>query len=213
MPTNALAADTRVETLRKALRGSNAEVAPPPGPDEKGWTHAAVSLILRAGPELEALLIRRAVAEGDPWSGHMALPGGRREESDPDLRATAVRETLEETALPLDSLGLPLGVLPTLEPFSRRLPPFAIHPYVFAVPPGTGARVNSREVDEVLWTPLSRLFRGDAEGSVRIPLDEVVRTFPCFRVEDRVVWGLTYRILKSFAGRVEAYAPDLLSGV
>ena len=51
---------------------------------------AAVALILApgAGDELELLLIERAKRSGDPWSGQMALPGGRREESDDSLLDT-----------------------------------------------------------------------------------------------------------------------------
>ncbi|HEY9478577.1 MAG TPA: hypothetical protein VIP79_00745, partial [Gemmatimonadaceae bacterium] len=49
--------------------------------DEEGMRRAAVALILRVGEanEPELLMIKRAVYEGDPWSGHIALPGGRRE--------------------------------------------------------------------------------------------------------------------------------------
>jgi len=60
---------------------------------------AAVTLILResaADPaEAEGLFVRRAKVPGDPWSGHVALPGGRRDPEDADLLDTARRETLE----------------------------------------------------------------------------------------------------------------------
>ena len=60
---------------------------------------AAVALILRDPGDgtLEFLMIKRADYEGDPWSGHVALPGGRHEQGDPTLEATAIRETWEET--------------------------------------------------------------------------------------------------------------------
>ena len=63
-------------------------------------SEAAVSLLLRpSGDGLKFLAIKRAESEGDPWSGHMALPGGRRDAEDEDLWVTAVRETWEETGL------------------------------------------------------------------------------------------------------------------
>ncbi|MGH7524260.1 MAG: NUDIX domain-containing protein, partial [Gemmatimonadales bacterium] len=62
---------------------------------------AAVALVLAEEPD-RLLLIRRAEREGDPWSGHLALPGGRRQESDSDLLATATRETREETGIHLE---------------------------------------------------------------------------------------------------------------
>ena len=66
---------------------------------EPGMRLAAILLALRARTdgEPELLMIKRAEAEGDPWSGHVACPGGRMEPEDHDLAVTAVRETLEET--------------------------------------------------------------------------------------------------------------------
>jgi len=183
------------------------EGPPPPIPTEGERVQAAVSLILRAGPALEVLLIRRAEAEGDPWSGHMALPGGRRDPEDESLLHTAVRETLEETGVRLSETAAPLGRLDPLVPATRRLPPISIFPFVFGVPHGTRARAASGEVDEVLWTPLSHLRSREAAGTVDIPFGDVTRTFPCLRVEERVIWGLTYRILLDFFRRIEAEPP------
>jgi 8-oxo-dGTP pyrophosphatase MutT (NUDIX family) len=50
----------------------------------------------------EVLLIKRAARPGDRWTGHIALPGGKREPRDPDDRATSERETREETGLELN---------------------------------------------------------------------------------------------------------------
>ena len=77
---------------------------------------AAVSVVVRANRHLDLLLIKRARSERDPWSGHMALPGGRRDPEDRDLEATASRETLEETGLDLAGVGTPLGRLDLLTP-------------------------------------------------------------------------------------------------
>ncbi|MBT3458112.1 MAG: NUDIX domain-containing protein, partial [Halieaceae bacterium] len=67
---------------------------------------AAVAIVLHeADGELCLLMIRRAQREGDPWSGHMAFPGGRRDPDDIDDRFCAIRETREEIALDLDALG------------------------------------------------------------------------------------------------------------
>jgi len=175
-------------------------------PDDAGErAHAAVSLIIRSEKELELLLIRRAVAEGDPWSGQMALPGGRRDISDPSLFHTAMRETEEETAVSLETTGFPIGRLEAMIPATHRLPPILIFPFVFGVPGGTKAEVASREVDEVLWTPLSSFRDPEALGTVEISYgDGSSRDFPCFRIEGRVVWGLTYRILTGFFGVLEA---------
>ncbi len=186
-----------LSALRSALPPFEDGLHPSPT-GAKDRIHAAVALILRAGPNPETLLIRRAEADGDPWSGHMALPGGRRDSSDRDLLQTAMRETLEETGVRLEDAGRPLGRLEPLVPTTYRLPPMSIHPFVFGVSAETRAHTASREVAEILWTPISALRCPEAAGTVDIHLGEVTRAFPCIRVEERVVWGLTYRILTDF---------------
>jgi 8-oxo-dGTP pyrophosphatase MutT (NUDIX family) len=164
-----------------------------------GRIQAAVSVVLRAGEEWEVLLIKRAEAEGDPWSGQMALPGGRRDVSDENLLHTAMRETREETSVILEEAGVHLGRLEPTAPNTVRLPPITIFPFVFGVANETQARVSSREVDEVLWSPLSEFRSPTAVGTVEIRYPEgSSREFPCFRIRERVVWGLTYRILTGF---------------
>src|SRR5450432_2248558 len=68
---------------------------------DPGRPQAAVALLLVPGPD-RLLLSRRAERAGDPWSGHLALPGGRYDAGDVDLLATAIRETEEETGVRLE---------------------------------------------------------------------------------------------------------------
>lgn len=196
-PQNASALDPRLLAVREALSSLGKELEPVPN-SVAGITHAAVSVILREGTELEILLIRRAEADGDPWSGHMAFPGGRRSPGDANLRQTAIRETWEETGIRLNETGRFLGRLEALSPSTFRLPPISIFPFVFSVPQDTEARVASVEVDEIVWSPLTTLLDPGARTTAPIDLGHTTREFPCFRVEDRVVWGLTYRILTGF---------------
>lgn len=165
---------------------------------EGNYVQASVALVLRARDPLELLLIKRAKSERDPWSGHMALPGGRRDPSDDDLLRTAVRETLEETAVDLERKGSPLGRLEEVAPSSPSLPKLTITPYVFGVPASVDARVASREVDRVYWVGLSELAAPRTRSSIDIPLPGGTRSFPSFVVDGEHVWGLTYRILERF---------------
>lgn len=168
-----------------------------------GRVHAAVAVILRGTEDPEVLLIKRAEREGDPWSGQMALPGGRRDGTDPSLLGTAIRETEEETAVPLAKVGVALGRMEGMDPSTRRLPAITIFPFVFQVPEDTKAVPDSQEVDETLWVPLSTFTGPDNAGFVDIHVgDGATRPFPCWRVEGRVVWGLTHRILTRFLGRL-----------
>lgn len=178
-------------------RGSEPEPRP-------GHTESAVSLILRTSADLEVLLIKRAESERDPWSGHVALPGGRRDLEDANLTQTAIRETSEETGVELASAGWHLGRLARLEPSHPNLPPITISPYVFGVPDQIEASANSREVDQVLWVSLSVLFDPQTRGTTTIQLPEGPADFPCYNVEGHVVWGLTFRILSEFGGLADS---------
>jgi len=171
--------------------------ASPSSPDPD-WIQAAVALVIRANQGPEILLIKRACSERDPWSGHMALPGGRRDPTDDSLQATAVRETLEETGLDLARVGVPLGRLDDVRPGTVRLPKLTVTPFVWGVPADARAHAASREVDAVHWVPLDTLRRPETHRDVDIPLPGGSRTFPCYRVAGDIVWGLTYRILRQF---------------
>lgn len=200
--------DPRFWTLREALAAYASDSDDSPVVRDETLL-AAVSLVLRGTEDLELLLIERARIPGDPWSGHMALPGGRREPTDDTLLDTAVRETREEVGIELAETGsLHLGRLEEVSPTSARLPSLSIHPFVFGVRPETGTHPSAREVASVHWVPVSSLRAAGAVEEVRVELRGEARDFPCFRVGGRPVWGLTYRILTRFLDVV----PELLEG-
>ena len=159
---------------------------------------AAVALIVRGTPELEVLLIKRADSQRDPWSGHMALPGGRRDDDDGTLLATAIREAMEEVGLDLERQAWLLGRLGDIGPASSRLPRLVVTPFVFGIADEAKAYVASPEVAEVFWIQVSELRSPDVRSTVEIPVPGGPREFPCYRVAGEVVWGLTYRMLDQF---------------
>jgi 8-oxo-dGTP pyrophosphatase MutT (NUDIX family) len=162
-------------------------------------SRAAVALILRRGPAgLDVLFIRRAEDPRDPWSGQMAFPGGRSEPGDPDLRTTAIRETAEEIGLDLDREAEYLGALDEVRAMARLRPmDLAITPFVFYAP-GDSEMTPSHEVTSIHWLPLETLQSPEAQSSFEYRHEGGVLTFPSLRVQDVVIWGLTYRMLGSF---------------
>jgi len=156
---------------------------------------AAVAVVVVPEPD-SLLLIRRAERVGDPWSGHMALPGGRRGQEDPDLVATAVRETTEEVGLELRPTYL-IGSLDDVVPRTPVLPPIAVRPYVFLLPDRPALTLNP-EVDAASWVGLDLLLQPGTHGSVRTEIRGESRDMPAYRLEDGVVWGLTERVVTSF---------------
>jgi 8-oxo-dGTP pyrophosphatase MutT (NUDIX family) len=162
--------------------------------DDASLLWAAVAVVLVPSPDA-VLLIRRADRAGDPWSGHMALPGGRREDGDPDLVATAVRETLEEVGLRLTPADL-LGSLDDVVPRTPVLPPIAVRPFVFSLPERPALHPNS-EVAAFRWAELDHLLLPQTYQTVQLDIRGERRDFPAYRLEEAVVWGMTERILTS----------------
>lgn len=168
---------------------------------------AAVALVLApatsgASAAITVLLLRRSEREGDPWSGHMAFPGGHAQPEDPDLLHTARRETLEEVGIDLTAAEL-LGRLDDVSPM--RSSDMVVRPFVFWASAQERVTLSS-EVAEVLWVPLEAL----ASDALRTTRDVEVRgaalRVPAYVIGDRVVWGMTYHLLERFLARVLAFA-------
>lgn len=182
-------ADLTLELLRAYL-----EERTPARITEAGTIEAAVALVLAPDDRgmLELLLIKRAEDERDPWSGQIALPGGRRDPGDETLLETAIRETREETGIEL-SPGELLGELDDLHPRTPVLPPVVVRPFVF----GIGRRravVTNREATMHLWAALTDLRAGAATSRVAVRGTHL--EVPSYVIQEHVVWGMTERILK-----------------
>ena len=159
---------------------------------------AAVLRVVDGEPEV--LFIKRAELERDPWSGHMAFPGGRLEAGDASLEVTAVRETQEELALDLTQ-GRMLGRLDDLAPRNRSLPPIIIRPFVAIVEPDV-MFTPSAEVAATFWVPLTRLRHESSKAEYVVEMNGNRASFPAFRVEQHIVWGLTERIVRQLLALV-----------
>lgn len=167
--------------------------------------YAAIALVLRPSVigEPELLMIKRAEAENDPWSGHVACPGGRMEPGDRDLEATAIRETWEETGIDLARDGRVLGTLDDMSPRTPSLPPLVIRPFVAVVKPEVTI-VESPEVAATFWVPLAAIRETAAWGRAMVPIRGVgEREVDAFRHGEHTIWGLTHRALTQFLRLVE----------
>ena len=194
-----MSADDPILSLRSALAGRAPRRAEP----DPSIAEAAVLLTLRRSDPLELLVIRRAEKEGDPWSGHMALPGGRRQPEDADLMRTALRETAEETGLVIAPESV-LGELDWIDQGARRRFAIVVAPFVAVVDPDVSVVPEPSEVDAALWVPLSHLASEEAVDEFLIEIEGEARTFPALSYQEHVIWGLTHRILTGFmrlAGR------------
>ncbi len=188
-----------VPTL-ELIRRNLASYAPELRPVE-GKRQAAVAIVLREAEESpELLFIERARHSGDPWSGHMAFPGGRVESSDSSARHAAERETLEEVGLSLsdaDYLGRVDDLCGHAAAAARDMV-ISAHVYQLRV---QSVLLPNYEVEEAFWFPLAGLLDEERHVVHAIDLPGRGTRFPGILVgapERHVVWGLTYRFLELF---------------
>jgi len=166
----------------------------------EGSSRAAVAMVLRErahGPEV--LLIERSRKEGDPWSGHMAFPGGRLDAGE-TVEQAARRETHEEVGLSLHD-SEPLGRLDDLT--GRRAgvsTGLIISAFVFHHHGETSLVYQEAEVAEALWVPVADLSAPDRHihkpfhGTGGMAFPGIVVGNP----DRHIVWGLTYRFIEVF---------------
>lgn len=198
-----LAGVLTIDAVRQALGSREPEVL-----EDPERPRAAVAVVLREaqphGPEV--LLIERARHPLDPWSGHMAFPGGRVDPGDPHPRAAAERETLEEVGLSLAGAEA-LGRLDDVEGrHAGRTLRLVISAWVFHAKEPGELRLN-HEVETALWVPLATLV--DPVSHVEYPTP--LGGYPGILVGEpdrHVVWGLTYRFLELFFEVLGRPLPD-----
>jgi 8-oxo-dGTP pyrophosphatase MutT (NUDIX family) len=174
--------------------------------DEK-LRRAAVAMVLTEGKSgAEVLFIERARHPGDPWSGHMAFPGGRVDPGDATGRHAAERETLEEVGLSLAGAEL-LGRLDDKKGNPRTSPELVISAFVYHAP-SPGELAINHEVQDAFWFPVEGLL--DRARHVQYTAHGEFE-FPGILVGEpdrHVVWGLTYSFLESFFSVVGSPLPN-----
>ena len=156
---------------------------------------AAVVTLLRAGPSsVEVLFIERATREGDPWSGHIAFPGGRRGPGETSLLATAMRETEEEVGLRL----APASLLTRLDDFVTRSHDTQVAQFVFELDDPDAPLVPNAEVASVLWAPIDVLLSPEHAGTMTLAREGLSFELPTVRLgDDRILWGMTHRMTQA----------------
>lgn len=171
-------------------------------------SHAAVAMILAEGAAgLDVCFIRRAERKGDPWTGQVALPGGRAGIHDADAHTVAERETREE-------IGMQLAVHHRVAPLPVRPDVrggLTLSPFVYYVDAATRAQARVHqptEVADVFWVPLRHLFDADAVTELAYPTASGA-LWPGIEYGEHVIWGLTLRVLHSFAEILDITLPAM----
>ncbi|MEA2605124.1 MAG: hypothetical protein QOF89_6116 [Acidobacteriota bacterium] len=195
-----------VDQIRTALAGHNPQLL------ERDPSHseAAVALVLAgAGTDLSLCAIRRAEHPLDPWSGHMALPGGRSSSEDPSPRAVAERETFEEVGIALGDphwIGPLSDVLVRLGGGDRQM---ILSSSVYYLGEELAPFTVSDEVAEAFWIPLSHLWDPRNAGHMEWERSGARLLYPAIRFRGHSIWGLTFRVLTLFSDVLDSPLPHL----
>jgi 8-oxo-dGTP pyrophosphatase MutT (NUDIX family) len=159
--------------------------------EARGGTDAAVLLALYGWPDEAGLIFTERRADLRRHAGEISFPGGRQDEGDADLAATALREAQEEIALEPAAVEL-VGALP---PVSTFVTGYRVHPFVGLVadPSELDLRPNPTEVETVLTLSLEVL--AESYEMRRLVRRGVPIRTPTYEVEGQLIWGATARIL------------------
>lgn len=195
-----------IEEIREAL----ARHQPTLVAREAAHAEAAVALVLAgAGTDLSLCAIRRAEHPLDPWSGHMALPGGRASPEDAGPRVAAERETLEEVGIALTEahwIGPLSDVLVRLGGDDRRM---VLSPFVYYLGEELVPFSPSDEVAEAFWIPLAHLWDPRNANHLEWERSGARLLYPAIRFREHVIWGITFRVLTLFSDVLDSPLPHL----
>jgi len=159
---------------------------------------AAVAAVVDA--RLDVLFIRRAASPADPWSGNVALPGGRVDPGDAGPLAAAIRESREELGLDLSDAEL-LGPLHDIHT-APGLPKMVVRPFVFHVR-SFGALQPNYEVASTHVLGVHALLRGEGRSSMPFDFRGHPITLPCVDFDGVRLWGMTLRMIDDLLHRLD----------
>lgn len=175
-----------MDGVGQLLRGRLAPARPDP-PLPPGTPAGVLVPILERQPP--ALLLTVRSQEVRDHKGEISFPGGVMHDEDPDLLATALRETEEELGVGADRLDV-LGALP---PVHTVVTGYVILPFVALLRDGQELDPSPVEIAEVIELRIDQLVEVEEEVSL-----EGRQAWFAYTVDGHTVWGATGRIVNSF---------------
>lgn len=156
-----------------------------PCPTQTARVTAAVLMALTDESEPELLLIRRSL-HLSAHPGEIALPGGKADPGDIDLRDTALREAAEEIGLPRACFRYGGQLVPRISMLG-----LSVTPIVGVVPPDVSLQMQPLEVEEVIRVPLA--FFGERKNlrADRVIRNGETRTAARYQYRQYTIWGIT----------------------
>ena len=185
-----------IEEIRQRLhaQADTTYDVPPEMLSDDAREAAVLIPFLRIEDAWHILYIRRANYAGDRHSGQVAFAGGKRDDVDDDLLATALREAAEEVGIG-EELVIPIG---ELAPLVTRTG-FEVHPCIARVPAGLELKVDPGEFDSIFWSELAIFADHDIFRMEAMSDGERTRMVPHYQVEQDNIWGVTAAVIAQLA--------------
>jgi 8-oxo-dGTP pyrophosphatase MutT (NUDIX family) len=155
---------------------------------------AVLCLLFPVNDELHMLLMKRK-EDKTAHSGQVSFPGGRFENTDADLRATALREANEEVGImPAD-----VDILGALTPLYIPVSNFNVYPYVGYSENRPVYSLSHNEVSYTIEVPLAELLhpaRKTITDVISPAVPDVIRQVNAYKLEaGTIIWGATAMII------------------
>jgi 8-oxo-dGTP pyrophosphatase MutT (NUDIX family) len=145
---------------------------------------------------LQVILTKRSSAlKHHP--GQIAFPGGKQDESDPDVIAAALREAHEEIALPPAQVEF-LGTLPAHETVTG----FVVTPVIGLVTGDFTPVPEAGEVDEVFSVPLDFVMDAQNFQVQGRRWRGLYRSYYAVPYGPYYIWGATARMLRAWSDQM-----------
>ena len=161
-----------------------------------------MAVVLGPTPEgLQLLFIERAQHPDDPWSGHIAFPGGRIEVDDPSPRAAAERETLEEVGLDLSTAEY----WGRVDDLTGHMLPVVVSGFVYRLATPAALTLN-HEIESAFWAGADQLRDPSKRTQYRLQRRGKEQAFPALDLlgpNRPLLWGLTFRIVRQLVAWME----------
>jgi 8-oxo-dGTP pyrophosphatase MutT (NUDIX family) len=185
----------------KARLAAHAPRDLPPNPHRR----AAVLVPFFVSGGIPCLMLTKRTEDVEHHKGQISFPGGRHEAQDPDLLATAMRETREEIGIPPDAID----VWGRLDEVETVVSGFAITPFVGFLPSPVDAHPNPAEIEAVVAAPF-RFFMDPTNLRVeRVMRDGREYDLLYYDYAPHVIWGVTARIIEGLVSLLTADTPDV----
>jgi 8-oxo-dGTP pyrophosphatase MutT (NUDIX family) len=190
------AGDHLTSRERDALRAALLTPEEAQAMDAHGRTEAAVLVPIFGHPERPGLIFTERRADLRRHAGEISFPGGRQDQPDERLLATALREAEEEIGLDPAAVEV-VGALPPIGTFVSN---YKVHPFVGLIGDDLEFEPSPAEVETVLAFRIAQLREGFAMRRL-VRRGVPIRT-PTYIVDDHLIWGATARILGELLQRL-----------